>query len=1312
MEPPGARGAGRGAGGPPGGRMTEAQRRELRAQIMFFRATQGRDTGLSARALLEGVGAPVERAGALVAIARRSLAALHLERRKMQVQAGVSPQAHVQAQAQARAQAQAQAHAQAHAQAQAHAHAQHQAWARRQAMEQAFAQRQSREREAALQQAAPGMGWAGPGEELGAHGGGGAELEAWMGENCDWGQLGPLPQGAATAPVPQAPAPFAHEAQGLKRRAEHSPEASDERDGENGVERGVAISGEQEPPERRVKRERFAAEPKEQLLSIAPPKKDVILDPPLEPLESVGGDPEEWFSYRRGLLAALGSRAEKLWGGACSRALASLEAARANGELSALPRKERAKLSVQWRMLRLRELQKTVRAGVQKGQDFLEGQTTKERNKFIRQRRTVEERIERLGRKHLAERRVQRMETMRKHFRKQRDVMVSCRERLAVRNRRVLTEHARMAREHSKARGRQEQALKMQALTMNDMDAYKRLLKERGASAQSAEEKYEELASFLTSTEEYIAKYQGKIAQVKANTKAVEAVAAAVEEARLAGAGEKELNEVRQEAEARFLEAAARGTSTGATTTGQSYYSAAHSVDEVICGTPALLKPAEGGSLREYQVIGLQWMVSLYNNQLNGILADEMGLGKTVQIMALFAHLMEAKQICGPHLVVVPNAVLVNWRSELKKWLPSFRCVYYVGDREARLKEWQAHVESLQFNVMVTTYDYCMRDRAKLSRVQWQYMVIDEAHRMKDRESKLSRDISGFRTMRRLLLTGTPLQNDISELWSLLNLLLPDVFDNKAEFGAWFDSKPGESSEEEWLKREKRVVVIHRLHQILEPFMLRRQLADVEGSLPPKVQHVIKCAMSPTESCAYRWIQGTGTIISDPVAPRPKSQTHRYLPLNNRVNELRKLCNHYFLCYPPSFYASPAAYLTTSAKMKTLDRMLVKLFCSGHKVLLFSSMTKVLDIIENYLKWREVDGKSMKFLRIDGNTALDQRDVAIKEFNDPGHNVFIFLLSIRAAGRGLNLQTSDTVIIYDPDPNPKSEEQAIARAHRIGQTREVRVFHMESVVHPSYSWDLEGGMAPEVSPGAYKNSVETIVRTEIQQKKIEMANEIIDAGRFDMNTTNDERKQTLEKLLDEYDQDEGTTNHVPSQVELNELLARTPEEIRLFNRMDSEMDWPVEGGACEPVEDWLLYQRSEFLQVQQNNRGRSKMSLVGVPDAEGPGELRAAAPGANFEIAPGIDPGAILTGPRVRVTKSMTDFTEIDEDIGFKEKKGGKSAGGLSLSIKTSGRPKPQRAAVKPVKKNKSGGGMSLGDYEALLQQYKTRQQTDEVEEE
>ena len=241
--------------------------------------------------------------------------------------------------------------------------------------------------------------------------------------------------------------------------------------------------------------------------------------------------------------------------------------------------------------------------------------------------------------------------------------------------------------------------------------------------------------------------------------------------------------------------------------------------------------------------------------------------------------------------------------------------------------------------------------------------------------------------------------------------------------------------------------------------------------------------------------------------------------------------------------------------------------------------------------------------------------------------------------------------------------------------------------------------------------METIVHNEIQQQKIEMASEIIDAGRFDMNTTNDERKQTLEKLLDDYDQHEDTTNHVPSLVELNELLARTPEELELFNRMDREMDWPVEAGS-EPVEDWLLYRRDEFLQVQRDHRGRKKVSQLGIPDAEA-GEdqtqQRPEAFGLGFQIAPGIDPAAILTGPRVRVTKSNPDFSNIDEELlepnPHRKSSKSKRTRGLSVSLKIPGQPKPPKSAAKPAKKGKKDN-MSLGDYEALLQQYKSRQQT------
>lgn len=245
----------------------------------------------------------------------------------------------------------------------------------------------------------------------------------------------------------------------------------------------------------------------------------------------------------------------------------------------------------------------------------------------------------------------------------------------------------------------------------------------------------------------------------------------------------------------------------------------AHSIEEEVIRQPSSLRPPPGAFLRGYQIVGLQWMVSLYNNRLNGILADEMGLGKTVQVMALIAYLMEQKSDYGPHLIIVPNAVMVNWKEEFIQWLPNLRVVYYVGHKEERSKKYQQEVQGLQFNVLVTTYEFVMRDRAKLCRIQWHYLIIDEAQRMKDRQSKLAQDLNRFSAMRRLLLTGTPLQNDLRELWSLLNLLLPEVFDDKKCFTEWFGealaglsltNNDQSKSEPEWLETEKRVVVIHR----------------------------------------------------------------------------------------------------------------------------------------------------------------------------------------------------------------------------------------------------------------------------------------------------------------------------------------------------------------------------------------------------------------------------------------------------------------------------------------------------------------------
>ena len=402
----------------------------------------------------------------------------------------------------------------------------------------------------------------------------------------------------------------------------------------------------------------------------------------------------------------------------------------------------------------------------------------------------------------------------------------------------------------------------MEALKANDFEAYQELLLQQQQSStgpKDAGDRYEEISRFLTGTEEYLNRLAAKVASVKISQEASEAAAKAISEARAQGLTEEEVQIAAREAAqevASTTELTKRSLNFGEDAQSR-YYSLAHSVDEEIRREPSYLNPPTGAFLRPYQIVGLQWMVSLYNNRLNGILADEMGLGKTVQVMALIAYLMEHKSDYGPHLIIVPNAVMVNWKAEFMQWLPNLRVVYYVGQKEERSKKYHQEVQAMQFNVLVTTYEFIMRDRAKLCRVQWHYIVIDEAQRMKDRQSKLAQDLNRFSAMRRLLLTGTPLQNDLQELWSLLNLLLPEVFDDRKGFTEWFGEALGgtgaaaddktRQDQTEWLEKEKRVVVIHRLHQILEPFMLRRQVQDVERKLPNKV-----CCSYATKKCDQR----------------------------------------------------------------------------------------------------------------------------------------------------------------------------------------------------------------------------------------------------------------------------------------------------------------------------------------------------------------------------------------------------------------------------------------------------------------------------
>ncbi|XP_027348817.1 ATP-dependent helicase BRM isoform X2 [Abrus precatorius] len=884
------------------------------------------------------------------------------------------------------------------------------------------------------------------------------------------------------------------------------------------------------------------------------------------------------------------------------------------------------RLQIEEKKLRLLDLQARLRDEIDQQQQEIMAMPDRPYRKFVRlcERQRME-----LTRQVQASQRALREKQLKSIFQWRKKLLEThwaIRDARTARNRGVAKYHEKMLREFSKRKD-DDRNKRMEALKNNDVDRYREMLLEQQTSIPGdAAERYAVLSTFLTQTEEYLQKLGSKITAAKNQQEVEEAAKSAAAAARLQGLSEEEVRVAAACAgeevmiRNRFMEMNAPRDSSSVS----KYYSLAHAVTERVVSQPSMLR---AGTLRDYQLVGLQWMLSLYNNKLNGILADEMGLGKTVQVMALIAYLMEFKGNYGPHLIIVPNAVLVNWKSELYTWLPSVSCIFYAGGKDYRSKVF-SQIMAMKFNVLVTTYEFIMYDRSKLSKIDWKYIIIDEAQRMKDRDSVLARDLDKYRCHRRLLLTGTPLQNDLKELWSLLNLLLPEVFDNKKAFNDWFSKPfqkegPTQNTEDDWLETEKKVIIIHRLHQILEPFMLRRRVEDVEGSLPPKVSIVLRCKMSPFQSAIYDWIKSTGTLRLDPegekskIQKNPLYQPKQYKTLNNRCMELRKTCNHPMLNYPMFNDIPKEVMVQTCGKLWILDRILIKLQRTGHRVLLFSTMTKLLDILEDYLIWRR-----LVYRRIDGTTSLEDRESAIVEFNGPDSDCFIFLLSIRAAGRGLNLQSADTVVIYDPDPNPKNEEQAVARAHRIGQTREVRVIYMEAVVDKISSHQKEdelrsGGtvdMEDELAgKDRYIGSIESLIRNNIQQYKIDMADEVINAGRFDQRTTHEERRLTLETLLHDEERYQETVHDVPSLQEVNRMIARSKEEVELFDQMDEELDWAGEMIRYDEVPEWLRASTKEVnAAIAALSKRPSKNTLlsssIGVESSEAGSERRRGRP--------------------------------------------------------------------------------------------------------
>jgi hypothetical protein len=409
---------------------------------------------------------------------------------------------------------------------------------------------------------------------------------------------------------------------------------------------------------------------------------------------------------------------------------------------------------------------------------------------------------------------------------------------------------------------------------------------------------------------------------------------------------------------------------------------------------------------------------------------------QTVQAIALIAHLAESKGIPGPHLILAPKAVLPNWAAEFERWAPSLRAVLYDGppdQRKALRDEWLARPSS--FHALITHYDLALRDARALRGVDWGLLVVDEGHRLKNADARLGGALRSLTAAHRVLLTGTPLQNSLRELWALLNFVLPKVFDSAASFDDWFaaplgadagPSLPGAAhAPPPSLTEEEQLLVITRLHQVLRPFMLRRTKAEVEADLPSKASRVVRCGLSAWQALWYKQIAERGCVALDDGAG---GRAPRRGGLRNIAVQLRKICLHPYLFLdglgaPPYHVATaPDARVRASGKLALLDTALAKLKATGHRVLLFSQMTRALDVLSDFL-----DDRGYSHLRLDGATKTDERAVLLREFNAPGSPHFVFLLSTRAGGLGLNLQTADTVIMFDSDWNPQADAQVRER---------------------------------------------------------------------------------------------------------------------------------------------------------------------------------------------------------------------------------------------------------------------------------------------
>lgn len=511
---------------------------------------------------------------------------------------------------------------------------------------------------------------------------------------------------------------------------------------------------------------------------------------------------------------------------------------------------------------------------------------------------------------------------------------------------------------------------------------------------------------------------------------------------------------------------------------------------------------AEGKELQPHQTDGVNWLLTLDAQGLNAILADEMGLGKTIQAIAFLASLVLSEKR-GPHLVIAPKNVCDHWAAEVRTWYPGqINVVTHLGPADERLEDLQTILEEDNFDILVTSFEIALRDlftRKRLEgvysqysrvlrafrKVEFEYLIVDEAHRLKNDKSMLNMGIRNYQcAQRRLLLTGTPLSNDLKELWCLMNVLNPKIFSSKATFEAWF-SAPFESrkgSKKGIMTHAEQSAIVDRLHTIIRPFFRRRVRADICPSFTSADEILIRCPMGKLQRALMLHFR--------------KRADDRDASKNNILMAMRAVSSHPFISSNALFdgelsQANPRV-VSNCGKFAFLHYSLPRLLAGGHRVLIFSQFRRALDFLEDLM-----DLLGIAYGRLDGLTTAEDRLSGLGEFNAPGSKLQVFLLSTRAGGVGINLQTADTVILFDSDWNPSADLQAVSRIQRIGQKKTVHIMRLVT-----------------------EKSVDTII-LETAKRKLRTQAVAVGAGKFNTSSgaalDQKMRQKDLEQLLQELD---------------------------------------------------------------------------------------------------------------------------------------------------------------------------------------------------